>query len=198
MVNLGQICCFQVAVQVHQRFLRGPPRTTPFWRRWRRSSTLEPWAETTLLRPRCRTCSGVDSLECSRAFRGLLSARSIESDGRPDERFERIRVNLLTLVNVDGAPYVPVKARVEELGRIFQGSALKEGQLHYRLVRLSRTDAPSWDHTGVPLHFHSSTISGSASLMRARILAIVSPLQSPNSAILSLISLEAALPAAFC
>lgn len=142
MVNLGQICCFQVAVQVHQRFLRGPPRTTPFWRRWRRSSTLEPWAGTTLLRPRCRTCSGVDSLECSRAFRGLLSARSIESDGRPDERFERIRVNLLTLVNVDGAPYVPVKARVEELGRIFQGSALKEGQLHYRLVRLSRADAP--------------------------------------------------------
>ena len=40
------------------------------------------------------------------------------------------------------APYVPVKARVEELGRIFQGSALKEGQLHYRLVRLSRADAP--------------------------------------------------------
>jgi hypothetical protein len=34
-------------------------RTTRFWRRWRRSSTLEPWAGTTLLRPRCRTCSGV-------------------------------------------------------------------------------------------------------------------------------------------
>ena len=77
-----------------------------------------------------------NSLECSLAFRGLLSARSIESDGRADERLERIRVNLLTLVNVDGAPYVPVKARVEELGRIFQGSALEEGQLHYRLVRL--------------------------------------------------------------
>src|SRR6266545_2483130 len=80
--------------------------------------------------------------ECSLAFRGLPSARSIESDGRADERLERIRVNLFTLVNVDGAPCVPVKARVEELGRIFQGSALKEGQLHYRLVRLSRTDAP--------------------------------------------------------
>src|SRR3990170_4372521 len=61
---------------------------------------------------------------------------------------------------------------------------------------------PSWDHIGVPgcvafIHFHSSTTSGSASLMRARILASVSPLQSPNSAILSLISLEPALPAAF-
>jgi len=85
---------------------------------------------------------GWDSLECSLAFRGLLSARSIESNGRADERLERIRVNLLTLVNVDGAPCVLVKARVEELGRIFQGSALKEGQLHYRLVRLSRADAP--------------------------------------------------------
>src|SRR5262245_10744162 len=53
---------------------------------------------------------------------------------------------------------------------------------------------PSWDQTGVPIHFHSSTTSGSAFLMRARILASVSPLQSPSSAILSLIRLEAALP----
>src|SRR5512140_1807192 len=56
---------------------------------------------------------------------------------------------------------------------------------------------PSWDHTGVPIHFHSSTTSGSASVMRARILARVTPLQSPSSAILSLLSVEAGLPAAF-
>src|SRR5450755_4199519 len=56
---------------------------------------------------------------------------------------------------------------------------------------------PSCSHTGVPIHFHSSTTSGSASLMRARILASVLPLQSPNSAIRSLISLEAGLPAGF-
>jgi len=80
-------------------------------------------------------------LECLLALRGLISARNIESNGRADERLERIRVNLLTLVNVDGAPNVPVKTGVEELGRIFQGSALKEGQLHYRLVRLSCADA---------------------------------------------------------
>src|SRR5205085_6751370 len=66
----------------------------------------------------------------------------IESDSRADERLEGIRVNLLTLVNVDGAPYVAVKARVEELGRIAQGRALKEGQLHDRFVRLSGADAP--------------------------------------------------------
>jgi hypothetical protein len=62
---------------------------------------------------------GWDSLECSLAFLGFLSARSIEGDGCADERLERIRANLLTLVNVDGAPRVPVKARVEELRRIF-------------------------------------------------------------------------------
>src|SRR5215208_4756125 len=57
---------------------------------------------------------------------------------------------------------------------------------------------PSCDHTGVPIHFHSSTTSGSASVMSARILPSVSPLQSPSSAILSLISLDAATPIAFC
>src|SRR5215475_3129804 len=43
---------------------------------------------------------------------------------------------------------------------------------------------PSCDHTGVPIHFHSSTTSGSASLMSLRILRRVSPRQSPSSAIL--------------
>src|SRR5450432_3986094 len=78
----------------------------------------------------------------SLACRGLLSARSIAGDGCADECLERLRVNLFSLVNVDGPPYVPVETRVEEPGRIFQGSALMEGQLYDRLVRLSRADAP--------------------------------------------------------
>src|SRR2546425_4429741 len=53
---------------------------------------------------------------------------------------------------------------------------------------------PSCDHTGVPLHFHSSTTSGSASLMRSRILLKVSPRQSPSSAILLSISSDADWP----
>src|SRR6478752_7484173 len=53
---------------------------------------------------------------------------------------------------------------------------------------------PSCDHTGVPIHFHSSTTSGSASLMSLRILLNVSPRQSPSSAILWSISLDADLP----
>src|ERR1700730_7506017 len=50
---------------------------------------------------------------------------------------------------------------------------------------------PSCDQIGVPIHFHSSTTSGSASLMSLRILLRVSPRQSPSSAILFEISSDA-------
>src|SRR4029077_3906550 len=53
---------------------------------------------------------------------------------------------------------------------------------------------PSCDHMGVPIHFHSSTTSGSASLMSLRILLKVSPRQSPSSAILLSISSDGDLP----
>src|SRR5207248_5026805 len=43
---------------------------------------------------------------------------------------------------------------------------------------------PSCDQTGVPIHFHSSTTSGSACLMSVRILPRVFPRQSPSSVIL--------------
>src|ERR1700741_34670 len=42
---------------------------------------------------------------------------------------------------------------------------------------------PACSHTGTPLHFHASTTSGSASLMRLRTRASVSPRQSPSSLI---------------
>jgi hypothetical protein len=50
---------------------------------------------------------------------------------------------------------------------------------------------PSWDQTGVPLHFHSSTMPGIAALMSVRILPKVAPRQSPSSAILFEISSDA-------
>src|SRR5262249_59286815 len=53
---------------------------------------------------------------------------------------------------------------------------------------------PSCDQTGVPIHFHSSTTSGSASLMSLRILPRVSPRQPPSSAILFDISPDADWP----
>src|SRR5512144_2576847 len=53
---------------------------------------------------------------------------------------------------------------------------------------------PSCDQTGVPIHFHSSTTSGSASLMSLRILLRVFPRQSPSSAILFEMSSDADWP----
>src|SRR5271170_7685792 len=50
---------------------------------------------------------------------------------------------------------------------------------------------PSCDQTGVPIHFHSSTTSGSAALMSLRILPRVSPRQSPSSTILFEMSSDA-------
>src|ERR1700704_1261399 len=54
---------------------------------------------------------------------------------------------------------------------------------------------PSCSHTGTPLHFHSSTTSGSACLIRLRTRASVSPRQSPSSLILASISREGESPA---
>src|SRR5215471_14834277 len=53
---------------------------------------------------------------------------------------------------------------------------------------------PPWDQTGVPIHFHSSTTSGSASFTSRRTLRSVSPRQSPSSLILSSILAEAGSP----
>src|SRR4030095_6525448 len=45
--------------------------------------------------------------------------------------------------------------------------------------------SPSWDHTGTPLHFHSSTTSGSACLINVRSRESTLPRQSPRSSIFS-------------
>lgn len=50
---------------------------------------------------------------------------------------------------------------------------------------------PPWEKMGVPIHFHSSTISGSASWMISRTFASIFPRQSPSSLILSSINAEA-------
>src|SRR5580700_7262144 len=51
------------------------------------------------------------------------------------------------------------------------------------LWALPTTMIPSRDHTGLPIHFHSSTISRSASRMLLRMLASVLPRQSVSPAI---------------
>src|ERR1700733_5158638 len=91
---------------------------------------------------------------------------------------------------------LPSRLELKSLAGSFKEAPLKKVSFTIDLYDSPVQMPPSWDHTGVPIHFHSSTTSGSASVMRARMLANVSPLQSPNSAIFSLISLEAALPVA--
>src|SRR5215470_18567723 len=91
----------------------------------------------------------------------------------------------------------PARLELKSLAGSFKEAPLKKVSFTIDLYDSPVQIPPSWDHTGVPLHFHSSTTSGSASLMRARILARAAPLQSSNSAILSLISLEPDLPASF-
>src|SRR5437868_2503738 len=91
----------------------------------------------------------------------------------------------------------PSRLELNSLAGSFNDAPLKKVSFTIDLYDSPVQMPPPWDHTGVPIHFHSSTTSGSASVMRARTLASASPLQSPNSAIFSLISLEAALPAAF-
>src|SRR4051812_38262657 len=54
--------------------------------------------------------------------------------------------------------------------------------------------SPSCDQTGTPRHFHSSTTSESACLMRARTRESVLPLQSPSSLILASISRDGDSP----
>src|SRR5215813_11769227 len=74
-------------------------------------------------------------------FRALcLSGGRVGRDRRPDQRLEGAFVDLLALVDVDRPPHVPFEARVEEPGRILQGSPLGESELHDGLVRLAGAD----------------------------------------------------------
>src|SRR3546814_8966857 len=57
---------------------------------------------------------------------------------------------------------------------------------------------PACDHTGTPLHFHSSTTSGSACLMRIRTRASVSPRQRSEEHTSELQSLMRISYAVFC
>src|SRR6202162_2931723 len=82
-----------------------------------------------------------------------------------DELFEGGFVDLLPFAEVDRSPRVPFQAGIEELFRVFDGGSAKEGELHDLLVRSPCADAAVMGPDGVPIHFHSSWMSGSASWM---------------------------------
>src|SRR4030095_583018 len=64
----------------------------------------------------------------------------VQGHGCPDEPLQRRLVDLLALVEVDGAPCVSLEARVEETRRVLQRRPFGEGHLQDALVGLARAD----------------------------------------------------------
>src|SRR5262245_30672966 len=119
-------------------------------------------------------------------------------DARPDDSFRltAARINALNERSSIASPSRMSIARLVLPSRL----ELKrpEGSLSDApLAKVSFTTAlyvspvqisPSCDQTGTPLHFHSSTTSGSACLIRARTRESISPRQSSSSSILASMS----------
>src|ERR1700748_516366 len=91
----------------------------------------------------------------------LVLALEIERHGSEDEVLQRRLIDLVAVVNVDGAADISVETGVEQAGRVLQRSTLGECHLDDALVRLPgaddaavRTDRrphqlPLLDHLGV-------------------------------------------------
>src|SRR6266508_4297169 len=88
----------------------------------------------------------------------------------------------------------PSRLELKSLAGSFKEAPLKKVSFTIDLYDSPVQMMPSCDQIGVPIHFHSSTTSGSASLMSLRILPRVSPRQSPSSAILFEMSSDADWP----
>src|ERR1700716_363074 len=91
------------------------------------------------------------------------SHRNVQCHGGANERLQRLFINLVALMEIDGTPGVAFEAGVEEARRVLQRGALGEGHLHDILVRLTGADysgvrphrnpspLPLLDHFGVGL-----------------------------------------------
>src|SRR5713101_8957364 len=75
------------------------------------------------------------------------SHRNVQCHGGANERLQRLFINLVALMEIDGTPGVAFEAGVEEAGRVLQRGALGERHLHDMLVRLTGAD-----HSGVRPH----------------------------------------------
>src|SRR6266516_3259968 len=83
--------------------------------------------------------------------------------GGANERLQRLFIDLVALMDIDGTSGVAFEAGVEEAARVLQRGALGEGHLHDILVRLAGADdssvrphrnpspLPLLDHVGVGL-----------------------------------------------
>src|SRR5436190_9530439 len=82
--------------------------------------------------------TGRSALERARGAPGR--ARAVEGDRFANQRLEGGRVDVFSLVDVDRPARVSLEARVEQTGRILQGGALGEGELHDLRVGLAGAD----------------------------------------------------------
>src|SRR4051794_20618866 len=92
-------------------------------------------------RPTCPTATAAARVP-RRCAASATPPCTVERDGGANEVLQRVLVDLLALVEVDGAPDVPVEAGVEEARGILQRGPFGEGHLHDALVRLARADDP--------------------------------------------------------
>ena len=81
---------------------------------------------------------GAKSLRTSLSSQVFDLPETVEGDRLANERLEGGLVDFFSFVDVDRAAHVSVEARVEETGRILQGRALGEGQLHDASCRIRR------------------------------------------------------------
>src|SRR5258705_8316869 len=75
--------------------------------------------------------------------------RNVQCYGGANERLQRLFINLVALMEIDGTPGVAFEAGVEEPCWVLERGALGEGQFHNGLVRLTGADnsgvRPHWN-----------------------------------------------------
>src|SRR6202521_5818663 len=81
------------------------------------------------------------------------SHRRVQCHGGANERLQRLFINLVALMEIDGTPGVAFEAGVEEARRVLQRGALGEGHLHDILVRLTGAE-----NSGVRPHRNPSPL----------------------------------------
>src|SRR5262249_20207569 len=119
------------------------------------------------------------------------SHRNVQRHGGANERLQRLFVNLVALMKVDGAPHMPSRLELKRSEGSLSEAPLAKVSFTTALYVSPVQMMPACDHTGTPsiefevfLHFPSSTTAGAAFWMTPRRRASVSPRQSPSSLIL--------------
>src|SRR5438552_4027392 len=141
---------------------RFPARRSWSWCPWLSASaaaSASPIADGNVLARSARNCASPQL--CFSA--GGSAHRRVQCHGGANERLQRLFINLVALMEIDGTPGVAFEAGVEEARRVLQRGALGEGHLHDILVRLTGADnsgvrphrnpspLPLLDHFGVGL-----------------------------------------------